>query len=484
MNGLKNKNILYYLVLSIIIALGIGLRLKGYLINPSFWHDECGLAWNIKFKSYHELFGILRFLQVTPPLFSITTKLLTNIFGYSEKVFRLIPFLTGCLSAIAFYFLCAKFFTKKVSILTAVLLFAINSRLINFSFEFKPYGVDAFFTIVVLLFFVNLDIEKLNSKKAFIYGILLALIPWFSFVSVFAIAGGGLNLFISALKRKDKKLLFIISSFLLPLLISALFYLKVFLFNNYTGTSMATDWQNYFVTLNPLKFLNLMSESFRYLFFPIEDVLFTLILFFAGFFLFIKEKSKKSDLLLITFVLFLIASFFHIYPFSNRIILFLTPLYLLFMLKPLDLVSFNKRQAKSLLILVFVLITFYPQFTWINYFVTTNKKLCKGEYPREMMEFMVKNLKKDDIIFVSNLSNTEFDYYSSFYEINNKVINEPQISNRIDVLNSIEKDKYCWFFLTFANSESVINWINKNAKIIKELHAPGLNDYLIYVYIK
>jgi len=477
----EKGNKVFKFILIFIILFGILLRLKGFLANPSFWHDECAMAWNIKFKSYSELFGILRFLQVTPPFFSIATKFLTSIFGYSEMVFRFIPLLTGCLSIIGFYFLASKALKTRFSIITAVFLFVINQRLINFSFEFKPYGVDVFFTIICLLFFVNLDMEKLNKMKALIYGALLSIVPWFSFVSIFALTGGVLNLFFQNLKKKKGEFLFTFYSLLFPLLISALLYLKIYLLTNYTGTHMVSDWANYFITLNPLKFLFLLSESIKYLFAPVEYVLFALIMLIFGIIIYIREKSLFFNVAILTFISFIVTSFLKIYPFGDRIIIFLIPIYLLLMLKPIDTISLDKKW-QSLMILAIILLTFYPQIIWAKSMIDT-KSISRGEYPREMMKLLSENLKKDDVIFVNNLSNTEFAYYSSFYNLKNQVIQEPQNSDRIAVLNSIKKGQYCWFYIVYDNPELIFNWINKNTKIIKKIRISQLGNYLVYTYI-
>lgn len=466
----KKNNILFYLILIVIIIFGIFLRLKGFLSNPSFWHDECGMAWNIKFKSYSQLFGVLRFLQVTPPLFSVLTKFLVGILGYSEKVFRLIPFLTGCLSIIAFYFLSLKVLNKKISVIIAVLIFAINQQLINFSFEFKPYESDVFLTIVALLFFIKVDIERLKITKALIYGVLTSLLPWFSFASVFSIVAGVLNLIFKTLKNKNKNPL-AISCFLLPILVSALIYLKLFVLGNYSGTSMVSGWQNYFVSLNPLKNLYLLNNSFRYLFFPVQNILFALIFFVLGIYLFIKEKSVEFRVLFLSFILFLTASLLKIYPFGDRVILFLIPSYLLFILKPLDLICFN-RKIKSVVILLMVSALFYPQIVSAGSFLRY-KGIDKGEYPREMLETLINSIKKDETIVVNKASNTEFYYYSSFYNIKNLVIYEnlTDKSNEeyANFLNNLKKGYY-WFYLPFDYSHKpvtpmILSWA-KTKKII------------------
>lgn len=477
------KKYWYSILPCLVILLGILLRLKGFLANPSFEHDECAMAWNIKFKDYFELFGILRFLQVAPPFFSVITKFLTQFLGFSEMVFRLIPFLAGCLSIIAFYFLASKTLKVKSTIFWAVFLFAINQTLINFSFELKHYSLDVFFTIICLLFFVNLNIEKLNKIKSFIYGTFLATIPWFSFVSMFIIAGGFWNLLINKNKSDLTKKTILI----LPVIISGLIYLKLYLINNYTGTSMISGWQNYFITLNPIHFLHLLAESIRYLFFPIHYVLFALILFVWGLIIHYKEKSIFSNVAISSFIMFIIASFMHIYPFGERVITFLIPIYLLFMLKPLDLASFDKK-FKLFIILVLTFFIVYPEITSAEIFIHT-KHISRGENPREMTKFLVENLKPNDNIFVNNASNTEFEYYSSFYNFKNNVIRE-RLANKPDskyltLLNSLPKGYY-WFYLPFDYPHSqvsplILSWIQTN-KIL--LNYANNRSILIYVYVK
>lgn len=525
----------YAILLGLVVLFGVLLRLKGLLANPSFWHDECALAWNIKFKTYPELFGILRFLQVSPPFFLVLTKLITKIFGFSEISFRLLPFTLGVASIIAFYFLAEKVIKSKVVVIWAVFFFAINQTLINYSFEFRSYGLDAFFGIICLLFFVNLDVEKLNAKKALLYGILLSVVPWFSFTSVFIIAGGVLNILFKSIKNKSKAFLFPLSSFLFPLILSILIYAKIYLLNNYTGTSMVSGWQSSFLTLNPLHCLSLLVDNLRYFFFPMPLVLFGLILFFWGIIIFYKEgygktpkstilrvfrtrhkgckcqaqprseadlaltglgrmrgkflifshpqeKSKFIEILTPTFVLFIIASLLKIYPFSTRLILFMLPIFLLFMIKPLDSAVYGKK-IKLFAVLLLMFFTFYPQIVMVNRFIHT-KDIARGEHPREMMESLIKNIKPSDIVIVSNDSNTEFAYYSSFYSIKNQIIQEPQKINHKKFLNSLEKKKNYWFYLTFQDSKMIQDWIAQNSAKIKLVYRNNLNDYLLYVYLK
>lgn len=477
------KKYLFNIILIIIILLGVCLRSKGFLANLSLWSDECGLAWNIKFKHYSDFFRVLQLEQMAPPFFMVATKLFTKILGFSDLIFRLIPFLCGCLSIPAFYFLSKKVLKTKVAILSVVFLFAINQRLINYSFEFKQYSSDVFLTILCLLFFINLDVEKLNIKKVLLYGILLSIVPWCSFVSVFIIAAGFLNLLFTNIKTNLKKKAILI----LPIIISCLIYLKIYLVSNYNGLNMVNYWHNYFLTSNPLFSLHLLIESIRYLFFSIQFILLFLILFILGIIIFYREKNSFFNISILSLILLSIASFLHIYPFGERLILFLIPIYLLFMIKPLDFISFNKK-IKSFITIFLIIIIFYPQIISAAYFFKY-KTLSRGEYAHEMMTFMVENLKPDDMIFVNAFSDTEFSYYSSFYKIKNKVIQEKSINRSKEecwtFLNSFKKGYY-WFYMpdnvwSRTDIQYLLSWV-KTKEIFYSFRQNA--SLLLYVHVK
>ena len=92
------------------------------------------------------------------------------------------------------------------------------------------------------------------------------------------------------------------------------------------------------------------------------------------------------------------------------------------MLKPLDLISINKKLTSLLIILIFA-ITFYPQIALTKQLLAS-KSFDKEEYAREMMATMMEKIKPEDKIFVNSPSEEEFAYYSSFYDKKNVKIQE------------------------------------------------------------
>ena len=482
------KKYWYQLLIVIIIAFGAFLRLKGFVANPSLWHDECALGWNIKFKSYIELFGHLRFLQVAPPLFMVATKFLINLFNASNNpnlfdfITKIIPFTCGTLSIFVFYQICKSVFTTKKTIALALFLFAINATLINYSFEFKQYGSDMFCILLVILFFIKLNLSKINYKNLILASAGFSLLIWFSFTTVFFIGAGFINLL---LKRKNIKKILIL---FLPIFISILLYLKFYLLGTYHDNSkgMLGFWANEFVLPNLSNLLYLLVENIKYFFHPAKCVLFFIVLMIGGIFIFFKEKKYEFiNIILLAFLFLIIASTMHFYPFAKRLILFLIPIFILLLTKPLDRVNFSNR-IKSFFVLLMLICILLPQlFATFHYLKI--KRLNKGEFPREMMEYMIHNLKPTDIIFVNKASNIDYYYYSSFYSFKNQAIIERMTDKPdkeyLDFLNSLPKGNY-WFFLPYDSSRLKVigylkNWTKENTKIIYKNEAS--QSVLIYL---
>lgn len=486
---------------------GIFLRLKTLIPNPSMWHDESALAWNIINKSYLELFGPLRFLQMAPPLFLVLTKFLVGFFHASDKigvcdfVLRLIPFACGVLSIGVFYLICRELFTAKRAVLIALFLFCVNKILIDYSFEFKPYSVDVFISLLLVLFFIKFDLgvnsNKINYKKLISYALGISLSIWFSFTSVFVLAGGFLNLIIRNFKKENLNKFLIL---ILPLFVSMLFYLKLFVLNVHSnGQGLAGFWDNNFVAMNLSNFFSLFVQNLSYFFYPVKLLLFVVILFIYGIILFYKRKENIGinfvNIALLTFIFLVVASMFHIYPFSQRLIIFLIPLFIILIAKCAD----NKEiKFKSFIMAVMILMISFPQLNFALKNLESQKfyQSNKGDFSREMMQYMVKNLKPDDIIFVNNGSIADFSYYSGFYNIKNQIIfktgGENVDKNYFDLLKSLKNLKNSkggsyWFYLPYDYSYGkdisfLKNWARENAEILDMSSAT--QSTLIHLKIK
>lgn len=463
------KKYYFYILLFIIFCFGIFLRLKLYLMNPVLWHDEAALGWNILNKSYFELFDSLRFMQIAPPLFLIFSKLCVFLFnGYNhiaicDLIIRFSPFLYGCLSIIAFYILCKKLLKTKLSEIFAILLFCLNSVLIKYSIEFKPYILDVLLCLVALNIFLKIDFEKYSLKKIIFNGCLLSLMPWFSFGSSFVIFSGFL-IILSKLKNNLKQYIL----FILPIIISVLIYLKLIIINIYLKNKqvgMISWWENEngFVNLDLSNLVSLFNLNFHYFFADVSH-LSILIVFIAtiwGIILFLKEKNYKFVFIfLISILSVILASMLHLYPFFKRMIIFFIPLIILCITKILDIKHF-----KWSLILIFFIVIPHLLLS-IRLCKITN--FNKGSIPREDIIHILKNVQKNDKIVLSTFNNATFFYYNTFFKLDNDVIYFDYTNKREEFINNLPKGRYL-FLIDYdtkleQNIENLMNFLSRSSK--------------------
>ena len=111
-----------------------------------------------------------------------------------DMVLRLIPFICGNLTMIMFYFVVKKLFKSPWAINFGLCLIALNPILINYIFEFKPYSLDVLCSLIAIYIFLSIDFKNNSLKQIFIRGLILAILPWFSFACCFVIFAGFLTL--------------------------------------------------------------------------------------------------------------------------------------------------------------------------------------------------------------------------------------------------------------------------------------------------
>ncbi|MBQ3310876.1 hypothetical protein IJG72_02235 [bacterium] len=458
------KNI-YSICLGIVIFIGILLRLKGFVTNPSLWHDECALGWNILNKNGIELFyEKLRFLQVAPPLFLLFTKFFVWLFHAKSNVFlcdftlRFLPFIFGNLSVIIFYFVCKSLYNSKWTTLVAVFLFCLNPVLINYTFEFKPYIIDVFAALSVLWIFLNINIKDIKLKKLLIYSGVLAFLPWFSFTSVIVEFAGFLML---SYKKENPKNFFILFS---PTVLSIFIYIKTFIIRTYVQNSegMLDYWQNVFVNkdLSNITQLNLQNLHYFFANLPFFSCTLFSLLLITGAFLFFKDYKLRFLLMsILVEATLIIMSIMKIYPYSTRLLIFLIPFLIIFGVKIFDI----KNKAFASILILFIVI---PHILFLLKFMQL-KTVDKGYFPREMIINMHNNINPNDIIIINKSSNVEFLYYNTFFDFKNKweITSIKDFLNKSDNLSNVT----CWFYMPFLESKSIQNelfqWLNINSNI-------------------
>lgn len=442
------KKYSFYVSIFIVCIFGFILRLKLLLDNPSFWFDESALGYNVITLNFKEFFGILHLQQVAPPLFLVVSKFLINIFGKSDLILRLFPFIIGNLSLILFYFVLNKYLKNKIAILFAFIAFCFNLQILNYTVEFKPYIFEVLSICIILYTFRNFN-WKYSYKNLLFKGISLSLLPWFSFISIILLF---LTFLINFSKENFKKWLILILPSMISFLIFTAYYLNI---NNFYKNFMQDCWEKAFLTTD--NFLFFVKELFLFTM-NIKLFIISAIFFLAGYIISIFKYKKLAIFITLVLSILITLSFFKQYIFYERFTLFLIPLIILISVLPLEYVSLKNKFLSGLIIFFGMFLFIIPSFRIAN--TTFYHKFSKSSCARELMQYLMNNKKNSDIIFVDNLSANEFLYYSNYYKFTNKVILNVDYKNN-KILYKISR------FSIFNNSPNT--WIySSHSKINKD----------------
>ena len=188
----------------IVIGCGVIARVTEYLRNRGYWLDEGSLAGVIQNTTWGGFFRPLAHGQLAPVGFLALERLALQVLGDRQLVLRLLPLLGGLISLWLLRVIASRSLTPRAALLV-VGMFAFSDELIYFSSELKPYSTDVTVSLVCLLMGQQYLAAETSSVRRLV---ILALAPWFSFPSVFMLAGVGLVLFVSAgSKRKLREML-------------------------------------------------------------------------------------------------------------------------------------------------------------------------------------------------------------------------------------------------------------------------------------
>lgn len=486
MEKLYSKKYWFNFIIFLIILLGISLRLKGFWANPSMWHDEFSLATSIINRSFIGLLSPLENGQCAPVIFMILTKTLTLFTKSNEIGFKIIPMISSIASIFVFYFLSKKMFNKSYSVIIALIFFTINYNLIYYSQIFKQYSSDVLLVICTFLIFSNINFNNSSIKNVIKIVLISILLILSSFPTTFIIAAS----LIYALKNLEKNGIKKVLIYIIPMLLfSLLYYIFILLPNKQSQINMyANYWDSGFLYLNINNFLYMLKDNFDFFFFPNNFTLIAILLFIIGIWQIIKEKNKVGIICILTILLSLFVSFLHIYPIKERVALYLIPILILIILKPIDTITKKKLN----IILIFLLtLTYFSKynFQYFNKLIKQNI-VIPSEFPREIMNILSENSKANDIIFINNASNPEFEYYSHYYNLPNNKIKEVLTSkpdaHYIELLNQLPKNRYYWFYLPYDFSHTpviptLIMWTKSHGNVIKLYKKKS--SVLIYVYL-
>ena len=145
----------------IVWVLILGLVLRLVVINQSLWLDEAIGAVAVKNYSYKGIVSVFLKNDNHPPLYYLTLKFWTDIFGYSELAMRSLSVIFGVGTIFLTYKIAQKVSTNRLFAPLAVLLITTSQLHIYYSQEARMYSMAAFVAALSIYYFLDL-IKKLQ----------------------------------------------------------------------------------------------------------------------------------------------------------------------------------------------------------------------------------------------------------------------------------------------------------------------------------
>jgi hypothetical protein len=481
----------------LIISFGILIRLVQYLSNRSLWADEAVLALNIINRSYLELAQPLDYEQGAPIGFLFVEKVAIQLLGNNEFALRLFPLLAGIVSLFLFAKL-LQICLLPIGRPIALVIFANLSYLIYYSSEVKQYSSDVAIALILLVLFLPVKEQKLSEHQFFIYSFMVVISIWFSHPAILVLGSLIARDILISFAQKNK--LYITNKiviYLLGLLSFALFYfISVQDLNN--NETLMNSWEEAF----PSSIFDLIwfLDSFGKFFYKplgFEGGLdgLAIVAFILGCFsYYYRNRIILISLMSPLLVTFLAASL-HLYPFRSRLVLFLTPLFIIIIAEGLSFL-FNLRDKKTPLILgylIAILLIFFPGIEAANIVLMPKVK----EEIKPVITYVKNNEKPGDILYIYQRGIYQFKYYAEKYgyrdgdyiigvddldRYDGKELSAEEWERYKQDLDKLRGNQRVWLLFSHANRGSetkmIKDYLDRIGQQLDYFEAPGAFVYL------
>jgi len=343
------------------------------------------------------------------------------LFGRNEYALRLFPLILGLLSLWTFYLL-LKHFTHGPSLVIALSLFALNSRLIYYSSEVKQYTADVFVTVALLLITAYYFDAPSRKRLGFIaltgFGAL-----WFSHSALFILAGIGIALLFFHFQKRDFSNIKLIIGMGILWLVNVGFLYSLTLGDLRNNSYMREYWQNAFAPMPPWTNINWYWDTFQAnanTHFAVTIApWFLLLLMLAGWMFTLKQNRNSAIAIGSIFFFTLLASSLALYPSLERMVLFLTPIGILLIGVSLEWVTQSLRENRIISVLVIVITTVYLFYGAIPRTFEQFVSPKYYEHIKPTMEYLQESWKDGDSMYITTDGVPAFEYYAPIYGLEN-----------------------------------------------------------------
>lgn len=400
----KRNYFLFWVAITLIAASAVYQRFHG-LSPKSLWLDDVWAALLARSASVSFIFNAD---VPCSPCFILLLKVIVFVFGAGEAQMQILPFCVSLTMVFLFAYLLLRF-TKMFSLsIIAAVFIAANPLITSYSLRVKPFILDSFIILLILLLSTRC-LERKDKESLYFLSILSALAIFVSYVSLFlsVFAVGILHWRLLAEKNVPKK----------AVIVSCLGYyvlflvMYVFLIKGRGNPSLYVYWKEYYIPVESAKSCAEFLKNKGLMFFKgafISKFSWLAVFIPLGIFRLIFDKEKRPiGLSIVCFYASIIAAgVLKIYPIGGgRTDIFTFPI--------------------SIFAAVVGVWTFAKRFKWsgvllcaavIVLFVKDSN--TRAEYPnnfnKEAVQLLNKQEKSDDAIIIFPWANWAVGYYGKW----------------------------------------------------------------------
>jgi len=410
-------------ILFVIVVFGACLRLLQYVADPALSLDEIAVARNIQERDIWTLLTEpLAFDQAAPKGFVLAEKLATNVFGFSDYSLRLFPLICSLLALLGFWRLAPQVLPGTGPAI-ALALFATAVPFVAFTSQVKQYSGDVAVSVILMLLAFKTARSDVSRRSAIGSGLAGALAIWFSQPAVFVLAGSIVALFFLTRNNPGEERPRAALTLLLVLWAGAAVTGIVLAFANISPATheyMQRYWAPQLMPQPITRALWLLwpwnqlaalfgTEAGASLGYPAPALY--IVLMIVGFGRLWHTHRRAALLVLAPVAATLCAAVFRHYPFSDRLILFLVPSFILAIAASIEWVrGWTARYSGALMaVLIFCLMT--PTI----YGISETPPVYQIENIKPVLSYLESRRRPGDTLYVYYGAGPAVNFYGANY---------------------------------------------------------------------
>jgi len=354
-DGQASRHTAVSMLSAALVAAGIVLRLWQFAGRSALWTDEATLANNIVSRPVGRLLlQPLGHNQIAPPGFLLMEKAAVSILGANELALRAFPLVCSIIALFLLWRLAARLVSAS-AVPLAIAPFALAPPLIFFATEAKQYSSDVAIALALLLIALELGEGELTRRRATLAAFAGVLAVWMSQPAVIVLAGNGAAMLLHAFQAREQEKRVRIVAVVSAWGVSAGAVIAVSLQHLAPAAQryMYTFWDSGFWPIAPSQLSSwtwplLRSSSLLagQLALPTSVGAGGVVLAIVGTVALWRRDSREAMLLVAPVLVALGASAAHLYPFAERLSLFLIAPILLLSAAGLDAIAVAIPRAR------------------------------------------------------------------------------------------------------------------------------------------